>query len=58
MIKETKLTYPSCYELGYDAYYDGTKEPGWMSEQDRKEWRRGWRAADRYEEWRLDRAGE
>ncbi len=43
----------SFYEMGYEAYYEGTSCPANLTEEQKREWGRGWRAADRREEYRL-----
>ena len=44
------------YNAGYEAYYSGKLRPENMTEEDAASWQRGWRAANRHEEDRLDRA--
>ena len=46
----------SYHELGEDAYYAGTRMPEGLTEEQERAWNAGWRAADRRERWRLDRA--
>lgn len=52
------MEYVSHFELGEDAYYAGTHMPTGLTAEQEREWNAGWRAADRRERWRLDRAAE
>lgn len=48
----------SHFELGQDAYYAGTRMPQDLTAEQERDWNAGWRAADRRERDRLDRAME
>ena len=50
------MDHVSYFDLGQDAYYAGTRQPDGLTAEQEQQFIAGWRAADRRERWRLDRA--
>lgn len=50
------MAHVSYHQLGEDAYYAGTCMPEGITAEQEQAWNAGWRAADRRERYRLDRA--
>lgn len=48
----------SPYEMGYDAFYEGTKMPEGLSDLQKGQWQKGWRNADLREQWELEKSQE
>lgn len=46
------------YDIGYNAYYDGSKCPYENESKEQYDWALGWRTADLHEIGKLDRATE
>jgi hypothetical protein len=49
------IEYKSPYEQGYDAHGDGSSPSPTLTEQELKEWYRGWRTAEEREWYILER---
>jgi hypothetical protein len=56
MMNVTKKTdLRSAYEMGYDAHQDGTNPPLNLTTDQLKEWNRGWRMADKRQQYLLEK---
>jgi hypothetical protein len=58
MKKERNNMFYYWYNLGQEAYYDGSACPVDANEKQKEEWNRGWSVSDRRERYRLDQMNE